>query len=178
MNFDISIASPEDHNAVYGLLRQYSYDCGWADRFEHAHAWSHAGSLITDGVCFVAKQDGVVTGLIAAKRIDVGIVIIPDLETVHIYTMPGNRSFVLILALFRAVESYADEHRIKVLFHQMDYPAAIEDRLSNGHGVEALFKRRHYTQVDVAYVTPNFTRAGVTYLYNGRRRRTNRQKGG
>lgn len=168
MNVEISIASLQDGNAVFELLRQYSHDCGWSDRFDEVHAWGHAGGLITEGICFLAKVDDAAVGLIAAKPIDVGIVQIPDLETVHIYVVPAKRGFVLIMALLRAVERYATERRLKVLFHQTDYPSVIEDGPSNSKGVEVLFKRRGYIgPVDIAYTAPDFVRAGVTYLFDG-----------
>ena len=173
MEICITRATVCDVPGLVDCARQSAQEAGpgWAARFDQAHAERHMSRLVIDGHCFVAKRHGAVIGLIACMPIDVGYARIADLETAHIYVRAEERASNAVFKLFEGVEAYAADNGLKVLFHQADYPSAIDGRRCNGDRVETLFRRRRYEgPIDIVYAAPDFTRVGITYLFDAAKR--------
>lgn len=172
MSFDVSIATEANVSSLADCAELFAAEAGdrWAQSFDRKHAEQHMHRLVVEGRCFIATRDETVVGLIACVPIDTGFAKLPDLETAHIYVRAGERSSAVIFEMFKAVEAYATSHGVKVLFHQVNYPAAIDARPSNGDRVETLFKRRRYDgPIDIVYAVPDYTRVGLTYLFDGKK---------
>lgn len=173
MEICVSRATVCDVPGLVDCALQSAREAGpdWAARFDQAHAERHMSRLVIDGHCFVAKRNGAVIGLIACMPIDVGYARIADLETAHIYVRAEERASKAVFKLFEGVEAYAADNGLKVLFHQADYPSAIDGRRCNGDRVETLFRRRRYDgPIDIVYSAPDFTRVGITYLFDAAKR--------
>lgn len=174
MDINLSLATPSDIPGLVECSRLAAQEAGpqWLERFNQAHAERHMSRLVIDGHCFIAKRLISVIGLIACSRIDTGFAFLEDLETAHIYVRPEERKSLAIFMLFDAVEEFACHRGIKVLFHQVDYTSVIDGRKGNTARVETLFKRRRYEgPIDIVYGAPEFTRVGLTYLFDAAMRR-------
>lgn len=89
-----------------------------------------------------------------------------DLETHHLYILPHARSTNAAALLLDAVEAFANERDIVVIFHQMDYHSALNGKANNSRVVERLFRLRGYEgPVDTATVGQEGGRVGVSYRY-------------
>ena len=165
MTLTVRTATLDDLPCMLRLMQASAAESGWSARYNPDHARAHMTRLLSEGLSFALLADDVIIGAIVCMPIDVGFTTLNDLETVYIFVEEANRSYAAIVTLFKAAQTYAKQANVRILFHQLDYLAAVDGRTSNGARVETLFKRaRFHGPVGTVYAAPDFVRVGITYL--------------
>lgn len=166
MKLKIRKAEPSDIPNHVSVLEAVADESDSRYAFNEAHAWEHLTNLICNGVCFVAEADHEIVGVLMCGYVDVAFAKTENLETYHWYVLPKARSTKVASLLLQAIETYADERGIVVIFHQTDYHSALNGRANNSRAVERAYKGRGYEgPLDIATVGYEGRRVGVSYRY-------------
>lgn len=166
------IATLSDLPALLELMRTASEDRGPIKPFDAQHAERHLRDKLLNGTTFVIDLDDKLVGAIMLTRIDLGYAYAErEMEALHTFVAPEARRLSVTGRLFRAVEHFADERRIDIIFHETDYEAAIRGEESRGEDVEQLYKFRGYVKVGVSLT--RYKEVGRSFLCaaGGRRRK-------
>lgn len=159
-------ALPMDIPQIVDLVRSVHDEVETSIAFDEKHAWKHMTDIVFSGVSFVAEIDDEIVGVIMAVHIDVAFAQTNHLETAHWYTRPDARSTGAGAVLLEAMENYADEKDIIVIFHQADYHSALNGKRNNSRAVERVYRSRGYEgPLDLATVGHEGRRVGVSYRY-------------
>lgn len=159
-------ATPNDIPKIVELLRFVAKSASSDYAFDDAHAWSHVTSIVCNGVCFVLTEGNEVIGVVMCGFIDIGFAQTRHLETHHFYVMPNARDSKSAKMLLDALDDYADQQTVTVIYHQMDYHSALNGEKNNSRSVERLFRMRGYEgPIDTATVRDDARRVGISYRY-------------
>lgn len=161
------LAKPHDIPAIVTILKEIAQQFH-PDVFDENHAWEHVTGIICDGVSFVAIDGRDIVGVLMCAKVDIAYAMTEHLETMHFYVSPPARKTPAAKKLLQALERYADERAVTVIFHQMDYQSALYGSRNKSHVIERLYRQRGYVgPVDIATVGDDARRVGVTYKYDG-----------
>lgn len=167
-------ANPFYHEGLTDLIMARAVETNETHLADRSYASAHALDSLASGPCFFAETSDAIIGVIAAHYVDLAYRQAEALEISHTYVLPAHRRYSVVSKLFDAVEDYADEHRLPVCFHELNWSAAIKDEPSEGHRVEKLYKFRKYIgpiissgmrYPSVDGKPARFRRVGRAYLY-------------
>ena len=136
--------NPFYHEGLTNLIMARAIETNEAHLADRSYASEHALKCLIDGPCFFAETSDAVVGVITAEYVDLAYRAADALELSHTYVLPAHRRYSVVSKLFDALEAYADEHRLPVCFHELNWSAAINDEPSEGHRVEKLYQFRKY----------------------------------
>lgn len=136
--------TPLFHKRLTDLIMERAVETNEDHLADRSYASAHALESLTAGPCFFAEVGDAAVGVITARYVDLAYRSAEALEISHTFVLPAHRRYSVVAKLFDAVEAYADEHRLPVCFHELNWSAAIKDEPSEGHRVEKLYKFRKY----------------------------------
>lgn len=177
----IRLAAPDslfDQDGMCACAKANAVENDELHLYDEDYARRHVLSKLSAGPCFVAEEDRSLIGVMTSNYVDMAYRRGEALEVTHTYVLPHRRRYPVIAALFDAVESFADQRRLAICFHELNWRAAIANLPSEGHRVEKLFRFRKYEgPVGASYMRqpaavdpkPAYRHVGRTYLYRNRK---------
>lgn len=166
--------NPFYHEGLTNLIMARAIETNEAHLADRSYASAHALNSLANGPCFFAETNDEAVGVVTAHYVDLAYRAAEALELSHTYVLPAHRRYAVVAKLFDAVEAYADEHRLPVCFHELNWSAAIKDEPSEGHRIQKLYQFRKYAGPIISSSmrypavdgrTARFRQVGRAYLY-------------
>lgn len=167
-----------DEDGMCGIAMANAIENNERHLYDETYAMRHVRTKLASGPCFLAEENEALIGVVTSSYVDMAYRQADALEITHTYVLPHRRKYPVVAALFDAVEAYADEHRLAVCFHELNWLAAINGEPSAGDRVARLYEFRKYEgpivssymrQAATSEGRPPYRHVGRGYLYRGAR---------